>query len=135
MDLPALQRHVATLFGREDPAPGRNWESAGDLEIRAEGGRWTVCDTERGEVIECHIDTASEAEACACFLDLVNGRSSWLAGFTDAGEAEQMAEALQTAGIWHWRNDLPEMGIAERYRIFVRGEDLPRARSVMDGRR
>lgn len=130
MEMAALWQHVDAHYGQA-AYRGTAFIALMDLELRDLGGRWRIADTERGEPTEIHLETANEAEACARFLELADARSYRLAGFVEPGPAERLAAALGAAGLWHWRNDVPaSIGIAERYRVFVRGGDLPAARAV-----
>jgi len=135
MDLTALGRHIAAHYGRIGEQPRAGIVELMDLEIGAEGGLWRVYDTERGRTTHVHLETPSEAEACARFLEITDARAYLLERFVASADADQLEAILETAGLWRWRNDLPaSMGVDERYRVFVRGRDLPRARALLAAR-
>ena len=103
-----------------------------DFRIQRNGGSFTVCWSERGEVLETWLATSDEAEACAFFLAEAGSLSWHLATSQDEPWIGRLGVALETAGIPVRRNDIPNFngpGDA-RYRIFVNGRDLRRGREI-----
>jgi hypothetical protein len=100
---------------------------------RSGSGQWRVCDTERGQILNIHLETFDEAAACALWYERVCGMGLLLCKWPTADLAEQAEVALTNAGIASHRNDLPEdpafRGI--RFRNFVAGRDLLRGAEVL----
>ena len=107
-----------------------------DFRIEQLDDHWRVCDTERGEVLETHLTTRDENEACAFWYERIAGTMVHFATFKSAGEASSVERALVSAGVKVWRNDIPSFNGPNdaRYRIFTAGRDLKRARSIMEQR-
>ena len=106
--------------------------AVGDLRIERKGGTFTICWSERGEVLETVLVTADEQEACNAFRAKVASISWHLATSTDRATIERLGEELGAAGIETRRNDIPDFngpGDA-RYRIFVQGSDLARGGEI-----
>lgn len=105
-----------------------------DFRIERTDGTWRVCDTERGEIVLTHLVTPDESEACRYFHDSVGAMMLFLAGFGDSAAAARVERALREAGLEPWRNDVPAHLAPDgrRYRLFVRGRDLARARPLVD---
>jgi hypothetical protein len=105
-----------------------------DCELERHEGRVRICDTERGRVIDVWLETEDEAEACARFLELAANWSLYLTASADEDMIARQQAALEAAGIAARRNDIPNVngpGDA-RYRIFVGGSDLKRAKGVVE---
>lgn len=107
--------------------------SLADFAIQREGRIFRVGQKERSWFCAIDLETDDEAEACACYL---NGamHSVWrLTQTGDESAIEQQQAILAKAGIKADRNDLPaSLNLPDsRYRIFVAGSDLKRARQVL----
>jgi len=107
--------------------------SLADYAIQREGRIFRVGQKERNWFCAVDLETDDEAEACACYL---HGAMHSLFRVTQAGDEsaiEQQQAKLAKAGIKADRNDLPaSLNLPDsRYRIFVAGSELKRARQVL----
>lgn len=87
---------------------------------------------ERGEIIDQCLDTRSEAEACAWFVQQVTNCFLVFAS-DDLSEVQEKKARLESAGIALKSKNLPGFDVEEdaRYRLFVAGSDLKRARDLI----
>jgi hypothetical protein len=96
---------------------------------------WRVFYTERGQADGPIFESTSEAEACEFYFDYITKkiRHDHLVGFfiseQKAGDLE--AQLAQTGILCH-RDKIPYGGWSDpRYRVFVVGKDIFRARAVL----
>ena len=125
-------RLVADGYGNLIFVRGTWGLAVGDLRIERKEGKFTICWSERGEVLETVLVTADEQQACNAFLAKVASISWHLATSTDCATMERLGDALRAAGIETRRNDIPDFngpGDAH-YRIFVHGSDLARGDEI-----
>lgn len=105
-----------------------------DFALQAFGDGFRVCDTERGQILQIWLETKDEAQACSWYLDRLAGL--WLHLTTSPDEIVILRQqgALEAAGISVRRNDIPNFNAPgdARYRIFVGGSDLKRAKTVLN---
>lgn len=107
--------------------------SLADYAIQREGRIFRVGQKERSWFCAIDLETDDEAEACAFYL---HGAMHSVCRVTQTGDEsiiEQQQAILAKAGIEADRNDLPaSLNLpASRYRIFVAGYELKRARQVL----
>lgn len=106
--------------------------------LRREGARWIVEYLERGS---SRTLAAFDSEAAACaelFGRLARepiARSHLLASFTERERADELVARLRRSGISPTHRDAPVLSQAGdvRYRVFVDGRDLTRAKRIRDG--
>lgn len=107
--------------------------SLADFDIQREDQTIRVGQKERGRFCAIDLETEDEAEACACYLKGAM-RFTWhLSRSSDEPVIERQQAILADAGIWFDRNDLPaSLNLPDsRYRIFVAGAQLKRARQLL----
>jgi hypothetical protein len=105
-----------------------------DVDLDQHDGAFHVCVKERGLIVDTLFETRDEAAACAWYLEQVSLSQMHLATSADEAEARRQQAVLAAAGIPVRRNDIPNFngpGDA-RYRLFVAGSDLKRARAALN---
>ena len=132
MNLPELRQRVEQEgYARQISESGPRVLTIHDLRLEQVDGLWRVCDTERGETLKIHVESADESAACAFWYERISGTMTFLSGFADRAPAERLQQALAAAGLQVWRNDIPQLGSSDPvYRIFVAGRDLVAAKRV-----
>jgi hypothetical protein len=100
-----------------------------------EDGVWCVFYTERGQDQEPIFESASEEEACEFFFKYQTERiqHQHLVGFFHSEEkAVTLSTTLEQNGIQSRRDKIPYGGwIDPRFRVFVIGKDVFRAREIL----
>ncbi|HEX5943754.1 MAG TPA: hypothetical protein VFY66_15840 [Anaerolineales bacterium] len=98
-------------------------------------GVWQVFYTERGKHDTPIFETSSEAEACEFYFDYITKkiRHNHLVGFfISEQKASDLESQLARLGIPAHRDKIPYGGWTDpRYRVFVVGKDIFRARVVL----
>ena len=135
MDFAGLKRRLqqegyGPLIGEHGP----HLLSIYDFRIEKAADGWSVCATERGEILETYLATPDEAAACAFWFDKIAGTMLHLATFENRQPADELERALTGVGIAVWRNDIPHFNGPNdsRYRVFVAGRDLQKARQLIE---
>ena len=103
--------------------------------LEQQEGVWRVFYTERGKDDLPIFETLSEAEACGFYFDYITKkiRHDHLVGFFISEENSISLEAqLAQNGIKFHRDKIPYGGWSDpRYRVFVVGKDIFRARALL----
>ena len=98
-------------------------------------GVWQVFYTERGKDDAPIFETSSEAEACEFYFDYITKkiRHNHLVGFfISEQKASDLEAQLAQLGIPSHRDKIPYGGWSDpRYRIFVVGKDIFKARAAL----
>ena len=96
---------------------------------------WRMFYSERGLDDHPLFEGTSESEACEFFFEYMTSRirHDHLVGFFISLEnAEALTEKLKANGIESYRNDVPYHGWHDpRYRVFVIGKDVFKARELL----
>jgi hypothetical protein len=103
--------------------------------LENQNGSWRVFYTERGKDDDPIFESASEEEACAFYFEYITKRMrhDHLVGFFKVEEnAKALAEKLAESGIQSHQDKIPYGGwVDPRFRVFVVGKDIFRARAVL----
>ena len=103
--------------------------------LEQQDGVWRVFYTERGKADAPIFESMSEAEACKFYFDYITKkiRHDHLVGFFSLEEnAIELESQLAQNGIKSHRDKIPYGGWSDpRYRVFVVGKDIFRARAVL----
>jgi hypothetical protein len=103
--------------------------------LAQEEGVWRVFYTERGKADAPIFESSSEAEACEFYFEYITKkiRHNHLVGFFISDQKASDLEAqLAQNGILSHRDKIPYGGWSDpRYRVFVVGKDIFRARAVL----
>lgn len=112
-------------------SPGRL--SLLDFDLERSAAKFIVCDRERGEIVQIWLETEDEAEACELYRGELAKRFLFLVGTSCAEAIAGWQAALISAEIEVRRNDIPGYGPGSepKHRLFVRGEHLGHAQSVL----
>lgn len=98
-------------------------------------GKWSVFYTERGRDDEPMFETDNEDEACEFYFNYITTkmRHDHLVGFFISQQnADSLTEKLSQHGIQSHRDKIPYGGWNDpRYRVFVVGKDIFRARDIL----
>jgi hypothetical protein len=120
------QAHIA-------PPSLQNWMGFGDLELERDADGFRVAEFERGQICATLLQTKDEAEACDYFRRLIGAQNLHLVSRNDETSILLDEVKLEAAQVEFNRNDI--WGFSgpgtTRYRIFVRGTVLKRARMVL----
>ena len=105
--------------------------------IRETSANWEVFYSERGHrnnLVQFKTFVEAAAHFMACVLDDETTRCNFLAWFSDRARADDFVAILKQAGITPNHRDAPPVRDAAdiRYRVFVNGPDLERARAIRD---
>jgi hypothetical protein len=103
--------------------------------LERQDGVWRVFYTERGKADAPIFESPSEQEACEFYFDYITNkiRHNHLVGFFISEQKASNLEAqLAQNGIPSHRDKIPYGGWSDpRYRVFVVGKDIFRARAVL----
>ena len=103
--------------------------------LMKEAGFWRVFYTERGQDHAPIFESTSEEAACGFFFDYITKkfRHDHLVGFFASEEnAKALTEKLARNGIQSHQDKIPHGGwVDPRYRVFVVGKDIFKARKVL----
>ena len=98
-------------------------------------GVWKIFYTERGHDQESFFESTSEEEACEFFFNYQTEKIQHvhLVGFFKSKERSDALDAqLKSHGLQTWQNHIPHFDASgPRYRIFVVGRDIFRAKEIL----
>ena len=103
--------------------------------LEEQDGVWRVFYTERGKASDPIFESPSEEEACGFYFDYITTRirHDHLVGFfVSEQNAIELEKQLAQNGIPSHRDKIPYGGWSDpRYRVFVVGKDIFKARAVL----